>query len=102
MSTGSSTLPAHRNPLDRKELAAAVAGDIPAGAVVNLGIGLPTKVADFIPPDREILLHSENGMLDMGPRVRGEAADPDLINAGKIPVSELPARPISTTPNRSP
>ena len=83
-------MPAHRNPLDRKELAAAVAGDIPVGAVVNLGIGLPTKVADFIPPDREILLHTENGMLGMGPRVRGEAADPDLINAGKIPVSELP------------
>lgn len=58
----SSTLPALRNPLDRKELAAAVARDILAGAVVNLGIGLPTKVADFIPPEKDKIRHTENGV----------------------------------------
>ena len=58
--------------------------------MVNLGIGLPIKVADFIPPGRDIILHTENGMLGMGPRIRGEGADPELINAAKIPVSELP------------
>lgn len=79
-----------RGPLSRDELAAAVAGDIPAGSVVNLGIGLPTEVADYLTPDSGILLHTENGMLGMGPQARGDEIDPDLINAGKVPVTEMP------------
>jgi 3-oxoadipate CoA-transferase beta subunit len=82
--------PSHGNTLGRKELAELVALDLPVGAVVNLGIGLPTKVADFIPPNRGVILHTENGMLGMGPRARGDDVDPDLINAGKVPVTELP------------
>lgn len=79
-----------RGPLTRDELAAAVAHDIPRGSVVNLGIGLPTAVADHLPPNKGIVLHTENGMLGMGPEAHGEAIDPDLTNAGKIPVTELP------------
>ncbi|HZU46806.1 MAG TPA: 3-oxoacid CoA-transferase subunit B [Mycobacterium sp.] len=79
-----------RGPLSRDELAATVAGDIPVGSVVNLGIGLPTKVADYLAPDAGILLHTENGMLGMGPQAYGDEIDPDLINAGKVPVTELP------------
>ncbi|BBY08215.1 3-oxoacid CoA-transferase subunit B [Mycobacterium noviomagense] len=79
-----------RGPLTRDELAATVARDIPAGSVVNLGIGLPTKVADYLVADAEVLLHTENGMLGMGPQAHGEEIDPDLINAGKVPVTELP------------
>ncbi|MFF5083351.1 3-oxoacid CoA-transferase subunit B [Actinoplanes sp. NPDC000266] len=72
------------------ELAARVARDIPAGAYVNLGIGLPTKVADHLSPDRAVVLHTENGMLNMGPAAVGDQIDPDLTNAGKMPVTELP------------
>lgn len=79
-----------RGPLSRNDMAARVAQDIPEGAYVNLGIGLPTKVSDFLPTDREIILHTENGMLGMGPAATGDAIDPDLLNAGKIPVTELP------------
>lgn len=71
-------------------MAQRVAQDIAEGAYVNLGIGLPTKVANFLPPDREIILHTENGMLGMGPVAEGNQIDHDLINAGKIPVTELP------------
>jgi 3-oxoadipate CoA-transferase beta subunit len=77
-------------PLSRAELAAAVARDIPRGAVVNLGIGLPTTVSDHLPPDRGVILHTENGMLGMGPAATGDQIDPDLVNAGKIPVTERP------------
>jgi len=66
-----------------------VASDITEGMVVNLGIGLPTLVANFLPPDREILLHSENGILGMGPAPLPEHVDPDLMNAGKLPVTLL-------------
>lgn len=76
--------------LSRPQIAERVAVDIPAGAYVNLGIGLPTLVADALPDDREIILHTENGMLGMGPAAQGDEIDPDLINAGKIPVTELP------------
>lgn len=76
--------------LSRDELAQRVARDIPDGAIVNLGIGLPTKVANVLPPDREIILHTENGMLGMGPEANGADIDEDLINAGKTPVTELP------------
>jgi 3-oxoadipate CoA-transferase beta subunit len=74
----------------REEMAALVARDIPEGAIVNLGIGLPTLVANHLPPDREIVLHSENGLLGMGPAPAKGHEDPDLINAGKQPVTILP------------
>ena len=74
----------------RDEMAARVAHDIPEGAFVNLGIGLPTLVANHLPKDREILLHSENGLLAMGPAPPPGAEDRDLINAGKQPVTLLP------------
>ncbi|HUN68111.1 MAG TPA: 3-oxoacid CoA-transferase subunit B [Burkholderiales bacterium] len=75
--------------LDRKQMAARVAQDIPEGAYVNLGIGLPTLVADCMPKGREIILHSENGVLGIGPRPAKGAEDPDLVNAGKEPVTLL-------------
>jgi 3-oxoadipate CoA-transferase, beta subunit len=73
----------------RDEMAALVARDIPEGAYVNLGIGLPTMVANHLPKEREILLQSENGLLGMGPAPAPDAVDPDLINAGKQPVTLL-------------
>ena len=76
--------------LTREQLAARVARDIPEGAYVNLGIGLPTLVANHLPRDREIFLHSENGLLGMGPAPAPGEEDPDLINAGKKPVTLLP------------
>jgi len=79
-----------RGPLSRDEMAEIVARDIPPGSFVNLGIGQPTKVADFLPADSGVVLHTENGMLGMGPAATGEDIDPDLTNAGKIPVTELP------------
>lgn len=75
--------------ISRGELAAKIAADIPEGAIVNLGIGAPTLVADFLPADLEIILHTENGMLGMGPQPETGRVDPDLINAGKQPVTEL-------------
>ncbi len=74
----------------KDQLAARVAQDIPEGAVVNLGIGQPTLVANHIPKDREVLLHSENGLLGMGPAPAPGQEDYDLINAGKQPVTLLP------------
>ena len=79
-----------KGPLSRDEMAKRVAQDITEGAYVNLGIGLPTKVSNFLPSDREIILHTENGMLGMGPVAQGDEIDHDLINAGKIPVTEIP------------
>ena len=73
----------------RDQMAARVAQDIPEGAYVNLGIGLPTKVADHLPAEREVFLHSENGLLGMGPAPAPGEEDEDLINAGKQPVTLL-------------
>jgi len=74
----------------REQMAQRVARDIPEGAVVNLGIGLPTLVANHLPADREVMLHSENGIIGMGPAPAEGAEDYDLINAGKQPVTLLP------------
>jgi 3-oxoadipate CoA-transferase beta subunit len=76
--------------LSKQEMAATVARDIPHGAYVNLGIGQPTLVADHLPPGSGVVLHTENGMLNMGPGAPDGEVDPDLTNAGKQPVTELP------------
>ena len=77
------------NRMSRDQMAARVARDIPEGAYVNLGIGLPTLVANHLPKDREIFLQSENGVLGMGPAPAPGEEDYDLINAGKQPVTLL-------------
>ena len=76
--------------LSKHEMAMVVAQDIPGGSFVNLGIGQPTLVADHLPPGSGVVLHTENGMLNMGPAATGDEVDPDLTNAGKVPVTELP------------
>ena len=76
--------------LDSGALARLVAADIPPGSFVNLGIGLPTRISNHLPPDSGVMLHTENGMLGMGPEAQGDRVDPDLVNAGKVPVTELP------------
>ena len=76
--------------LNKEEMAALVARDIPVGSFVNLGIGQPTAVADHLRPGSGVVLHTENGMLGMGPAAIGDQVDPDLTNAGKVPVTELP------------
>ncbi|MCK8784635.1 3-oxoacid CoA-transferase subunit B [Roseomonas sp. NAR14] len=75
--------PAGFAPLERRALAARVAQDIPEGWYCNLGIGMPTLVADYVPPEREVIFHSENGVLGMGPAPDPEHVNPWLINAGK-------------------
>jgi 3-oxoadipate CoA-transferase beta subunit len=82
----------HRHPekLTRAQMAERVASDVPAGAVVNLGIGIPTQVSNYLNPEHEIILHTENGMLGMGPEAHGDDIDTDLLNAGKKPITESP------------
>lgn len=77
-----------QRPLGREALAELVASDIPRGSYVNLGVGQPTTVAEHLDPEREITLHTENGMLGMGAVAEADQQDLDLINAGKIPVTE--------------
>lgn len=76
--------------VDRNTLAEIVAGDIEAGSFVNLGIGQPTLVSNYLTAEHDVTLHTENGMLGMGPVAEGDDIDGDLINAGKIPVTETP------------
>ncbi|MEV4901113.1 3-oxoacid CoA-transferase subunit B [Citricoccus sp. NPDC055426] len=77
-------------PLTQDELAQVIAADIEPGSFVNLGIGQPTTVSNYLSPEKKVTLHTENGMLGFGPQATGEQIDEDLINAGKIPVTELP------------
>jgi 3-oxoadipate CoA-transferase beta subunit len=81
-------------PLSREQVARRVARDVPDGAYVNLGIGLPTLVANFVPSDREVIYHSENGILGMGPSPAPGAEDLDLINASKQFVTLQPGAAI--------
>jgi 3-oxoacid CoA-transferase B subunit len=76
--------------LTPEQMARRIAADIPDGSYVNLGIGLPTLVADAVAPGKEIVYHSENGVLGFGPAPAAGEGDPELINAGKQPVTLLP------------
>lgn len=78
------------NKLTRQQMAWRVAQDIPEGSYVNLGSGMPLLVSDYVPTGREVIFHSENGLLGVGPRQRGDAPDMNLVNAGNIPVTLLP------------
>ena len=74
----------------QRTIAARVAPHLAAGEVVNLGIGIPTLVADLLTPEQEVVLETENGLLGVGPAPARDAVDPTLVNAGKLPVTALP------------
>ena len=74
---------------NKEQIAAKIAFDIPDGSYVNLGIGLPELVANFIPGDREVIFHTENGLLGVGPSPAKDAEDDELINAGKKPITAI-------------
>jgi 3-oxoadipate CoA-transferase beta subunit len=76
-------------PLDRLGIARRIARDIPEGWFVNLGIGIPTTVSDFVPGDREVIFHSENGVIGIGPSPRPGEENPYLVNAGVQPITVL-------------
>jgi 3-oxoadipate CoA-transferase beta subunit len=80
--------------ISRQDMARIAAEDIPDGSCVNLGIGVPTLIADYVPLGRELLLHSEQGMLGLGPKPPPGAEDPDILNAGKQFVTLLPGASI--------
>jgi 3-oxoadipate CoA-transferase beta subunit len=75
---------------DREAMARRAALDIPDGAYVNLGIGIPEKVAQYVPEGREVIYHTENGLLGMSATLEAGQEDPELINAGKKQVSAIP------------
>lgn len=81
--------------LTRQEIARRVAADIPDGYYVNLGIGIPTLIARYLPDDREVILHTENGIVGMGPGDQDAPLDLDLINASKEPVTLIPGSSIT-------
>ncbi|MGO3124180.1 MAG: 3-oxoacid CoA-transferase subunit B [Advenella sp.] len=85
--------------LDREQIARLVANSLPDGAYVNLGIGMPTSVADYLPPDREIILHSENGILGMGRSAINDEIDTDIINASRKPIVLLQGASITEHTN---
>ena len=87
--------------LDKDGLARRVARDIPDGSFVNLGIGLPTKVSNFLDPSSGVVLHTENGMLGMGPEAHGGQVDPDLMNASKRPITVRPVLAIMLPSSRT-
>ena len=80
--------------LKRDEIAWRAAQDVPYGGYVNLGIGIPTLVANHVPAGREMVLHSENGLLGVGPKPKQGEADPELVNAGKELVTLVPGASI--------
>ncbi|ALM83451.1 3-oxoacid CoA-transferase subunit B [Bordetella sp. N] len=92
----STTTPAQARPrLTRQQIAQLVAYDIPDGSVANLGIGIPTLVSDYLVKGREIVMHSENGILGMGGLAASGEGDPDLINASRQLITLLPGASIS-------
>ena len=91
MTAGSTAAVAEQAPgWTREQMARRAALDIPDGACVNLGIGIPEKVAQHVPEGREVIYHTENGLLGMGPAPAAGEEDPELINAGKKPVTTVP------------
>lgn len=76
-------------PLNRRQIAQLIGQDLPDGAIVNLGIGMPTQVSQCLPAGREIILHSENGILGMGPPAAADQVDTDLIDASRTPITLL-------------